>query len=221
MAETTTSSGISSLKNFTVPIDAAATNNGGVMMPKLKYRFRVSFTAFGTDTTTVTRLTKEVSEAARPQVDFENKTIDVYNSKINYPGKPTWKTITVKIRDTVDGSISKLIAEQNQKQFDFYEQSSAAAGGDFKFTMTIEMLDGGNGAHESTVFEKWECYGCYIQNTQWNVLTYSDASFMTIDLTIQPDNCMQTQGGLAQISGNPRDAGNNAILKSTTAATTK
>ena len=123
-------------------------------MPKLKYRFRLSFENFGVSTPT-TELTKQVAEAARPQVKFQDQVIDVYNSKIHYAGKPAWEPITVKLRDDVTGAVSKLVGEQNQKQFDFFEQSSAAAAGDYKFTLRIEMLDGGNGSQTPNVLETW------------------------------------------------------------------
>jgi hypothetical protein len=82
-----------------------------------------------------------------------------------------------------------------QKQFDFFEQSSAAAGGDYKFLMRVEMLDGGNGASTPSVLETWECYGCYITQANYSTLGYGDQTMLTIDLTIQPDNCIQTSGG--------------------------
>jgi hypothetical protein len=82
-----------------------------------------------------------------------------------------------------------------QKQFDFFEQSSAASGGDYKFLMRVEMLDGGNGANAPTVLETWECYGCYVTTVNYNTLSYTDQSILTVDLTIQPDNCIQTSGG--------------------------
>jgi hypothetical protein len=49
----------------------------------------------------------------------------------------------------LNNSVSKLVGEQVQKQFDFFEQASAASGIDYKFTTRIEMLDGGNGASSS------------------------------------------------------------------------
>jgi hypothetical protein len=165
-----------------------------MLMPKLSYRFRISFENFGVSGQTV-ELTKQVAEAARPTVKFEDKTIEVYNSKIHYAGKPTWTAITVKLRDDITNAVTKLVGEQLQKQFDFFEQSSAASGGDYKFLMRIEMLDGGNGASTPNVLETWECYGCYIQQAQYNALGYGDQSMLTIDLTIQPDNCIQTSGG--------------------------
>ena len=98
---------IATLSRFTVPLasDQSASTQGS-LMPKLKYRFRISFENFGVSGST-TELTKQVSEAARPNIKFENKVIDVYNSKINYAGKPTWDPITVKIRDDVTGAVSK------------------------------------------------------------------------------------------------------------------
>ena len=188
---------IASLSKFTVPLasDQSASAQG-MLMPKLKYRFRVMFENFGVSTPT-TELTKQVQDAARPQVSFENQKIMVYNSTINYAGRPSWQQMTIKLRDDVTGQVSKLVGEQMQKQFDFFEQSSAASGGDYKFLMRIEMLDGGNGAQTPNVLETWECYGCYIQQAQYNALGYGAQDMLTIDLTIQPDNCIQTSGGAA------------------------
>lgn len=183
---------ISALSNFTVPLasDQSAVAQG-MLMPKLKYRFRLSFENFGVSTPT-TELTKQVAEAARPQVKFQDQVIDVYNSKIHYAGKPAWEPITVKLRDDVTGAVSKLVGEQNQKQFDFFEQSSAAAAGDYKFTLRIEMLDGGNGSQTPNVLETWLCYGCYLEATNWQDIKYSEQGAAMIDLTIRFDNAVQT-----------------------------
>lgn len=186
---------IATLSKFTVPLasDASATAQG-MLMPKLKYRFRVMFENFGVSTPT-TELTKQVQSAARPNLQFANQVIEIYNSKINYAGKPTWQTVSIVLRDDVTGSVSKLVGEQLQKQFDFFEQASAASGVDYKFTMRIEMLDGGNGANTPQVLETWECYGCYVTAANWQTLAYGEQGPATIDLTIQPDNCVQTPQG--------------------------
>lgn len=189
---------IASLSRFTVPLatDASATSQG-LLMPKLKYRFRVLFENFGVSTTS-TELTKQVVSATRPNVSMANQVLDVYNSKVNIAGKPTWQAFSVKLRDDVTGAVSKLIGEQMQKQFDFQEQASAAAAGNYKFTMAIEILDGGNGAIEPYVLERWECYGCYITTANYNNLGYAEQGAAEIDLTIQPDNCIQTNAGVTQ-----------------------
>lgn len=186
---------IAALSNFTVPLASDQSSSAqGMLMPKLKYRFRLSFENFGVSSGTV-ELTKQVSEAARPSVKFADQVIEVYNSKIHYAGKPSWDPIAVKLRDDVSGQVSKLVGEQNQKQFDFFEQSSAASAGDYKFTLRIEMLDGGNGSVTPNVLETWECYGCYLASTNWQDLKYSEQGAAMIDLSIQFDNAVQTSGG--------------------------
>jgi len=199
---------ISSLSKFTVPLasDQSAASQG-MLMPKLKYRFRVMFENFGVSTPT-TELTKQVQDAARPNVQFADQKLEIYNSTIHYAGRPTWQTIKVMLRDDVTGAVAKLCGEQLQKQFDFFEQSSAASGGDYKFTMRIEILDGGNGTLTPNVLETWECYGCYITQINYGDIKYSEQTPMMIDLTIQPDNCLQVTGGAA--APTQRTAGTNA-----------
>jgi hypothetical protein len=186
---------IAALSNFTVPLASdQSAGSQGMLMPKLKYRFRVNFENFGNSGST-TEMTKQVSDITRPNLTFANNVIDIYNSKINYAGKPSWENITVKLRDDVNGNVSKLVGEQNQRQFDFFEQSSAASAGDYKFTMRIEMLDGGNGADGPQVLESWEVYGCYLEKTNWQNLDYKENGPVMIDLTIRYDNAAQISGG--------------------------
>ena len=180
---------IASLSRFTVPLAGAQPQ--GLLMPKLKYRFRVTLENFGT-TAATTELTKQVVSAARPQVQFENQTIHVYNSQIKYAGKPTWQSLAITVRDDVGGNVTKLVGQQLQKQFDFFEQASAASGIDYKFQTRIEMLDGGNGAFEANVLETWELSGCYLQTVNYNELAYAESTPMEIALTIEYDNAIQT-----------------------------
>lgn len=192
---------IASLSRFTVPLasnQSSATQ--GLLMPKLKYRFRVSFENFGISGSTV-ELTKQVADAARPTVKFQDQVLEVYNSKIHYAGKPTWDPVSITLRDDVSNNVTKLVGEQNQKQFDFFEQASAKAGGDYKFVTRIEMLDGGNGndpAGGAGVLETWVLYGCYLASTSYEALSYTGAADpMTIKLSIQYDNAQQEGIGSA------------------------
>lgn len=91
--------------------------------------------------------------------------------------------------------MSKLVGEQVQKQFDFFEQASAASGIDYKFTTRIEMLDGGNGATAPGVLETWELYGSFVQSVNYNTLAYGTSDPVTITLSIRYDNAVQTPQG--------------------------
>ena len=68
-----------SLFNMTVASDNAG-GNQGLLMPKLQFRFRVTFLNFGVDTTNGLQLTKQVIDCSRPQVTFPDIVLPVYNS---------------------------------------------------------------------------------------------------------------------------------------------
>ena len=183
---------ISSLSKITVPLasDSSASNQG-LLMPKLQYRFRVSLENFGVSGGS-TELTKQVVDVTRPNLTFEEITLDVYNSRSYLAGKHTWDPLTLNLRDDVSGNVQKKVGEQLQKQFDFMEQSSAASGIDYKFVTRIEILDGGNGANEVGVLETWECYGCFLTNANYNSLNYATNDAATVTLSIRYDNAIQT-----------------------------
>lgn len=191
---------IASLKNFTVPLasNQSATTQG-LLMPKLKYRFRVVFENFGLSGSNLVELTKQVESISRPNLNMNPFAIDVYNSKVNLVGKPVWEPVNVTLRDDAGGNVSKLIGQQIQKQFDFVEQSSAAAGIDYKFTLKFEMLDGGNGAFSpsgsSGVLETWELNGALLSQINYGEMAYSEQTQATIALTITYDNAIQSPIG--------------------------
>ena len=186
---------VASLNNFTVPLNnnQSATTQG-LLMPKLKYRFRATFVNFGVSTPT-TELTKQVVDIKRPNVNFNPITIDVYNSKIFLQGKPEWQETTINLRDDSTGAVSKLVGEQVQKQYDFLEQASAPAGVDYKFQLLFEMLDGGNGATTVNVLESWELDGCFLSSVDWGDMNYGTNDPVQIALNIKFDNAVQTRGG--------------------------
>jgi hypothetical protein len=186
---------VSSLTKFTVPIDGdQSAASQGLLMPKLKYRFRASFENFGISSPR-TEMTKQVMNITRPAVTFEESMIEVYNSKVYLAGKHTWDPITVNLRDDVNGAVTKLCGEQIQKQFDFMEQSSASSGIDYKFITRFELLDGGNGANTPSVLETWELYGCFVQNINYNDLDYASQEPVQITMSIRFDNAVQTPLG--------------------------
>ena len=182
-----------SLFNMTVASDNAG-GNQGLLMPKLQFRFRVNFLNFGTNTSTI-ELTKQVIDCSRPNVQFTEITLPIYNSTMYLAGKHAWQTLSVNIRDDASNSVTKLVGQQLQKQMDFVEQASAASGQDYKFQTNIEILDGGNGATAPIVLETWECSGCFLQTANYNTLNYGTSDVVTIALTLRFDNAIQSPIG--------------------------
>ncbi len=189
---------ITSLNNIGIPTTNAAGSTQVLLMPKLKYRFRVTLLGFGV--AAATELTKQVQEVTRPKVSFEEMTLDVYNSKVKLAGKYTLENVTLTLRDDASGQVQKLVGQQIQKQYDFMEQASARSGIDYKFTMRIEVLDGGNGTLTPETLETFELYGCFLQNVDYGDANYSTNEHMTVALTVAYDNLAQFAAGAAAVS---------------------
>jgi hypothetical protein len=179
-----------SLFNMTVGADNTPSSQG-LLMPKLQFRFRALFLNFGTGGATQ-ELTKQVMDIQRPNVSFEEVTLDIYNSKIYLAGKHAWQETQINLRDDAAGNVSKLVGQQLQKQFDFVEQASAASGQDYKFQINYEILDGGNGTLTPNVLETWELYGCFIKSANYNNMDYKSNEPATIQLSIRFDNAIQS-----------------------------
>ena len=189
---------ITSLNNIGIPTTNAAGSTQVLLMPKLKYRFRVTLLGFGV--AAATELTKQVQDVTRPKVAFEEMVLDVYNSKVKLAGKYTLENITLTLRDDASGQVQKMVGQQIQKQFDFMEQASARSGIDYKFTTRIEVLDGGNGALVPNTLETFELYGCFLQNADYGDANYSTNEHMTVALTIAYDNLSQFAAGSTAVS---------------------
>jgi len=182
-----------SLLKMSVPTSDTATSAQGLLMPKLQYRFRATFTNFGIGNTggSTGPVTQQIMDFSRPAVTFDNIDLPIYNSTVKIAGKHSWADITCKLRDDAAGTASSLVAGQLQKQLDFNEQSSSQAGIDYKFTVQFDVLDGGNGTNSPTVLETWYVYGAYLQGVNYDAANYATNEVMTISMTIRYDNAQQ------------------------------
>lgn len=208
---------INTLANISVP--TGDNNNQPLLMPKLQYRFRVFLDGFGNGggADGERELTRQVVDVTRPNLTFEQITIDAYNSRTYLAGKHTWEPITLTLREDANINIQKIVGQQLQRQFDFYEQASARSGGTYKFSTRIEILDGGNGEKEIETLETFELVGCYIESANYNQLAYSSNDPVTITLTIRYDNAIQYG---SESTDNPEGIGTETTRSITNELTT-
>lgn len=169
---------------FGIPIQGASEGTG-IIMPKLKYRFRVNFQDIGAEARSV-ELTTNVQSVTRPSISVEEVEVHSYNSKVYMQGKHTWNTIDVTMRDDITNSISKLIGSQVQRQINHYQQTTAAASNQFKFNMTLDVMDGST----ATPTETWELEGCFIQNVTYGDNDYAETSQQQVVITVRFDNAV-------------------------------
>ena len=198
---------MANLANLSVPVDG---NSNFTVQPKLSYRFRVLFDGIA-DATDTEVLTRNVISTTRPQIQFDEIQVHVFNSRIYLPGKHAFESLTVNFRDDITSEVQTLLDAQVEKQIEIVNQAQARAGARFKFAMSIENLDGGN--PDPTVLDTWLLSGCYITNLTYNESNYTNtADFNTIDATIRydvaehikptpvPSEDDRATGGNAQIS---------------------
>lgn len=172
------------LTQFGVP----TSGGNSMVMPKLQYRFRVQLYNFGTTGSSTLELTQNVISVTRPSVTHDEITLDAYNSKVYLAGKHTWEPVTLTVRDDINNTVTRQIAQQLQKQLNQGLQSAPVAGRDYKFGMVIEQLNGGNGSDSAaTVLETWSMNGCFIQNANYGENNYATSDVMQISLQIRFD----------------------------------
>lgn len=173
------------LNKFGVPL-VPGQSGIGVLMPKLKYRFRVSMYNFG-PTGSALELTQQVIQAGRPNIQHNRTALHSYNNVMYIPQKPEWQSIEVVVRDDVTSGVSSLVAAQLQKQMNHFDQTSALAGVNYKFMTQLETLDGGNVG----TLENWYLEGCFLETVAYDTFDYSSSDPMQITLTISFDNATQ------------------------------
>ena len=175
------------ITNFGVPSGDNA-GDATTLMPKLQYRFRVRFQNLG-GLTKHDSVTQNVVSVGRPTLSHEEIVVDSYNSKMYLAGKHTWDAVQLILRDDMNSEVIKQIGAQLNRQVDHADQASATAGSSYKFSMTIETLDGNNGTgNEPTAFDVWQLNGCYLSNVAYGELNYATSDMVQVTATIRYDH---------------------------------
>lgn len=181
------------LSKFGVPLDGSRL---GILHPKQSYRFRVLFTNFGNLGASMKELTQNVKTVSRPQLASTNDIeVHSYNSKANLAGKHYWGDVTLQMRDDITSAVAKHVGAQMQKQFNFFEQTSAVAGINYKFGMQIHEMDGTDG----DALEIWNLEGCYLKTVEYGDHDYASSDEMNIQMTIAIDNATHIKGAAGTV----------------------
>jgi len=180
--------GYSTVNSFGVPI----LNTGiGILMPKLKHRFRIIAFGFGTNFNNTNIFTQQVVTAGRPNIQFNNTELHSYNNITYIAQKPQWQTIEITLRDDITNLVTSLVSAQVQSQMNHYTQSAAPAGINYKFSMLIQTLDGTVNGTNGSVLESWYLEGCYLEQVAYDSLDYASSDAVALTLTVRYDNATQ------------------------------
>jgi hypothetical protein len=180
----------------------------GILMPKLKQRYRATFAggAFSTTGIGVTTMTQNMVTCTRPQQSFDSTELHSYNNIVYIPQKPKWEPIEITLRDDISNNVTSLVSAQRSMQMNSYSQSAAPAGSNFKFAIQIDILDG-TMASDNTI-ESFVLLGCYIMNTNYDGLDFASSEPVIITLSIRYDDALQgdeigLQNLISPLASNP------------------
>lgn len=122
---------------------------------------------------------------ARPQLTFEEITIDWNNQKRFLSGKPTWNPINITLHDPVSPSASQKVLEWIRIN---WEQTTGRMGyaADYKKDIVLKMLD-----PQGTVVELWDVQGAWILDSNFGDLDYASSDPVEISLQIRFDHAIQ------------------------------
>ena len=177
---------MATLDKFGVPLNGTKL---GILHPKQSYRFRVVLNNFGNGNN-LREMTQNVIKCARPTFKQEEIALHAYNSIGYIGGKADWDPIEFSVRDDITSSVASAVGAQLQKQFNHFEQTSAVAGINYKFTMEIHVLDG----TDNDALEQWNLEGCWVTGVNYGEHAYESSESMEISMTLRYDNATQISG---------------------------
>jgi hypothetical protein len=191
---------MANLAKFGIPLDGTKL---GILHPKQMYRFRIVWQNFG-ENNGLREMTANVVKVTRPKVAFGMAELHSYNSVGLIAGKRSpFEAIEVTLRDDITNAVVSSVGAQIQKQMNHFEQTSAVAGINYKFTMEIHSLDGTN----NDQLESWVLDGCWLENVNYGEGDYSSGEPNLITLSVRFDNATQVAGPNTNdgttVGGNP------------------
>ena len=162
----------------------------GILQPKLKNRWRATFTNIGRLTDSRV-LTAQCTKIERPKLEFEEVELHRYNSRAWIGSKHSWSELPITIEDDVtSGATSVIQAQVQMQQWLIGAQgpwlAAAPEGSIYKFGTKIELLDGG-----INVLETWNVEGCWIKSVEYGELAFEEPGKMEISLSIRFDHAYQ------------------------------
>lgn len=164
----------------------------GILHPKHKNRFRVTFAGLGGGADSQP-ISMQVITFERPKLTFAKIELHRYNSVAYVAGKHSWEPTTLVIQDDQTSTATAAITEQLQMQQNLVGVGStgwlatAPEGSNYKFATYVDQLDGND-----QVLERWTLEGSWFENVSWGDLDYSTGDPVEITISLSFDHARQT-----------------------------
>lgn len=162
----------------------------GVLQPKLKNHWRVTFANMGAGADSQP-LSMQAINITRPVLSFEEVQLDRYNSRVWVAGKHMFEPMTITFEDDISGTASAVLQAQLQEQQHLIGAegpflAKGTEGSLYKFVTYLDLLDG-----NEQVVEKWSIEGCWLQNIDYTDMDYAASEAVQITVSIRYDHARQ------------------------------
>jgi hypothetical protein len=164
----------------------------GILQPKLKNRWMVTFADLGGVGNRTDPLSLQVVTFNRPKLSFAEVELHRYNSVAWVAGKHTWDETSLTVEDDIGGSATRVLQEQLQQQQWLIGPEgpwlgTAPTGSIYKFVTYVNMLDG-----MEQVVETWTLEGCWLKSVDYAELDYSSSEQIKLSITMRFDHAKQS-----------------------------
>jgi len=176
---------------------------GGILQPAYKNRWRIQMNLREASSGGIRAVTSMAVTADRPKVEYDEITLDRYNSRAYIQGKYTFQPITITLEPDIGGRVHRALLQQLEVQQKLIGPGpgpflgQAMAGEDYKFLTTLELL---NGSHPNSggtlVLETWVLEGCAINNIDFGDLDYQNSETVKTVITMRYDHAYMSVTGV-------------------------
>jgi hypothetical protein len=175
------------ISKFGVPLGGSKL---GLLQPKMTYKYRAVFLGMGNNADSRV-MTQNLQTAQRPSVSTNTTELHSYVSIAYLQGKHAWEPIELTFLDDITNGVVDVIGQQLTKQMNYFEQTQAVAGANYKFTTEIHTLDGTN----NDELEKWVLDGCFIASYTPPAGNYEEVSALQkVTISLRYDIATQVAG---------------------------
>jgi len=172
--------------------------SSGILQPLYKNRWQIEF-KFGGLSAGSRGLTSMAITAERPKVEYEEITLDRYNSRAYLQGKYTFQPISITLEPDIGSLVHDAIVQQMERQQRLIGPTSGAflgqarSGQSYKFALDMNMLDGDHNP-TGVPLETWKLEGCAINNADFGDIDYQASETVKTTLQIRYDHAYLLPG---------------------------
>lgn len=167
---------------------------GIILHPKHQNKWRITFQGIGkiAGFTDGKDLTIQTINVQRPNLEKTEVAIHRYNSTAYVAGKHEWQPMSMTFEDDINGLASNVLKAQVETQQRIIGNSlgqdgrylnTAATGSDYKFSVTLEQLDGDEG-----IVEMWVLEGVWVKSADFGELDMSSSEAVKVQVTLRFDH---------------------------------